>query len=43
MKEGAKLRFELMELEAPKDWFRKSLERYWGNRKLTVGDQDRKI
>ena len=27
--EGAKLRFELMELAAPKDWYRKSLERYW--------------
>ena len=31
-KEGAELRFKLMELAAPHDWFRRSVERYWENR-----------
>ena len=31
-KEGAKLRFKLMELAAPHDWFRRSVEEYWANR-----------
>ena len=31
-KDGAKLRFKLMELAAPHDWFRRSVEDYWANR-----------
>ena len=31
-KKGAKLRFDLMVLTTPKDWFRRLVERYWENR-----------
>ena len=33
-KEGAKLRFELMEAAAPDDWFHSALYKYWGNREM---------
>ena len=32
VKQGAELRFKLMQLAAPNDWFRKSVELYWDNR-----------
>ena len=33
-KEGAELRFKLMELEAPAGWFHRALDAYWGNRHM---------
>ena len=35
VKEGAKLRFDLMQLVTPDGWFKEALARYWGNRKPT--------
>ena len=34
-KEGSKLRFDLVNLAAPDEWFTETLARYWGNRKPT--------
>ena len=35
VKEGAKLRFDLMELAAPHNtWFHQALALYWSNRKI---------
>ena len=33
IKEGAKLRFQLMEDEAEDGWFTRAVAMYWGNRK----------
>ena len=32
-KEGAKLRFDLMNDAAPDGWFQKAIKRYWGIRR----------
>ena len=39
VKEGAKLRFELMEMTAPHEtWYHETLARYWTNRKINTND-----
>jgi ribonuclease HI len=34
--EGSNLRFKLMELAAPHEWYQKALHQYWTNR--NIGD-----